>query len=167
MQLPTRKGDARIFAPTDYHLSPKKYEELQHKLARLKARHPQEAAEVKRLAEMGDFSENAGYQLAKGRLRGLNQRILDLENLLKRAEIILPDRDISSVKIGHKVTIISAGKEKQYTILGASESNPADGIISHNSPLGAGLLGKKLGEEIKIQINGQEKIYRIIGIETE
>jgi len=90
-----------------------------------------------------------------------------LENLLKRAEIILPDRDISSVKIGHKVTIVSAGKEKQYTILGASESNPADGIISHNSPLGAGLLGKKLGEEIKIQINGQEKIYRIIGIETE
>jgi len=165
MQLPKRKGDNIIFAPKDYHLSPEKYQEIEKQIIRLKAKHPKEAAEVKRLAEMGDFSENAGYQLAKGRLRGLNQRILDLENLLKRAEIIIPDQDISSVKIGHKVTIVSTGKEKQYTILGASESNPADGIISHNSPLGAGLLGKKLGEEIKIQINGQEKIYKIISID--
>lgn len=167
MQTPIRKGDARLFAPKDYHLSPQKYEELEKKLIRLNSRRPREAAEVKRLAEMGDFSENAGYQLVKGRLRGLNQRILDLENLLKRAEIVIPDQDISLVKTGHRVTVLVNDKEKQYTILGASESDPAKGVISHNSPLGSGLLGKKLNEKVKIQINGQEKIYKIIKISAD
>lgn len=167
MQTPIRKGDSRLFAPKDYHLSPQKYEELKQKLIQLNARRPKEAAEVKRLAEMGDFSENAGYQLAKGRLRDLNQRLLDLENLLKRAEIIIPDKNTDKVKIGHRVTVLNEGKEKKYVILGASESDPAAGIISHNSPLGASLLGKKINEEIKIQINGREKIYKIISIEVD
>ncbi len=164
MRVPIRKGDARMFAALDYHLSPEKYRELEKKLARYQARRPQEAAEVKRLAEMGDFSENAGYQLAKGRLRGLNQRILDLENLLKRAEIVVADQDTSTVKVGHRVTIVSEGKEKSYTILGASESDPVAGIISHHSPLGAVLLNKKINEEISLTINGKIKTYRIIKI---
>jgi transcription elongation factor GreA len=164
MQVPIRKGDARIFAATDYHLSPSKYQELEKKLARLLARRPQEAAEVKRLAEMGDFSENAGYQLAKGRLRGLNQRILDISNLLKRAEIVIADQNTDLVRIGHRVTVNIDGREKDYTILGASESDPVNGIISHNSPLGAALLNRKIGEKINLQLNGRDKTYLIVKI---
>lgn len=164
MRVPIRKGDERMFAALDYHLSPEKFKELEQKLARCYARRPQEAAEVKRLAEMGDFSENAGYQMAKGRLRGLNQRILDLENLLKKAEIVVADDDISIVKVGHRVTISSEGKEKTYTLLGASESDPAAGVISHNSPLGAALLGKQLGDEFQLDLNGHQKIFKVIKI---
>lgn len=166
MQVPTRRSENKPLAPIDYHLSPEKYRELEKKLIRLKARHPQEAIEVKRLAEMGDFSENAGYQLAKSRLRGLNQRILDLENLLKRAEIVIVDTDTSTVKIGHRITINIDDKEKTYTILGASESDPVSGVISHNSPLGAGLLGHQIGDAVTIKINDKERTYRIIKIEV-
>jgi transcription elongation factor GreA len=166
MQVPIRKGDARLFSPLDYHLSPEKYRELEESLKKLLSRRPKEAAEVKRLAEMGDFSENAGYQLAKGRLRGLNQRILDIENLLKKAEIVIADTDTSVVKVGHRVLLSVGGQEKSYTILGASESNPSTGIISHNSPLGAALLGRRPGDTIKLPVNGQEKIYKLIKIEA-
>lgn len=166
MRVPIRKGDERMFAALDYHLSPDKFKELEQKLARCHARRPQEAAEVKRLAEMGDFSENAGYQLAKGRLRGLNQKILDLENLLKKAEIVVADNNTSVVKVGHRVTISSDNKEKTYTLLGASESDPAAGVISHNSPLGVALLGKQVGDDIKLDLNGRQKIYKLIKIEA-
>ena len=83
MRVPIRKGDPRLDKKIDPAMTEVKYHELQKKLDFWKrVKRPEEAEEVKRLALMGDFSENVGYQVAKGRLRGLNQRILDLENLL-------------------------------------------------------------------------------------
>jgi len=160
MRVPIRKGDDRVFAPKDYYLSPEKYRELEAEIVRLTAKRPSLATEVKRLAEMGDFSENAGYQLAKGRLRGLNQRLLDLADRLKKAEIITGDADISSVQIGHTVKLISAAAHKTYTILGGSESNPSHGVISHLSPLGSALLGKRVGDVVSV--NGKD--YEILSI---
>lgn len=84
MRTPIRKGHARLGQKPDPYLTERKFRELEAKLIRMKESRPGLASEVKRLAEMGDFSENAGYQLAKGRLRGLNQRIIDLENHLKQ-----------------------------------------------------------------------------------
>lgn len=115
---------------------------------------------------MGDFSENAGYQLAKGRLRGLNRRIEELEDLLKKAEIIMPDKDTSSIKAGHLVTVSSEGKEKTYRLLGAEETDPAHGVISLLSPLGAALLGKRVGETAVLEIGGRRKEYLITKIST-
>ncbi len=160
MRVPIRKGDSRVFAPKDYYLSPSKYRELEAEIVRLTAKRPSLAKEVKRLAEMGDFSENAGYQLAKGRLRGLNQRILEITDRLRKAEIITGDEDISAVQIGHTVSLKSTSGHKNYTILGGSESNPSQGIISHLSPLGSALLGKSVGETVSI--NG--KNYQILAI---
>lgn len=165
MRVPIRKGELENFKAKDYSLSPAKYQELERTLARLLKRRPQEAKEVKRLAEMGDFSENAGYQLAKGRLRSLNQRILDLEDMIKKADIVIPDDNTDSVQIGHKVSLEVDGVQKMYTILGASESNPAAGVISASSPLGSALLNKKIGDEFALEINGKEKNYSINKIE--
>lgn len=167
MRVPVRKGEIENFRAKDYSLSPAKYKELELTLVRLLKRRPQEAKEVKRLAEMGDFSENAGYQLAKGRLRGLNQRILDLEDMLKKANIVIVDNNTSQVKIGHKVSLSSDGVDKMYTILGASESNPTAGIISASSPLGSALLNKKIGDEFDLEINDRSKHYILKNIETK
>jgi transcription elongation factor GreA len=167
MRVPVRKGEADNFKIKDYRLSPSKYRELKLNLARLLKRRPQEAKEVKRLAEMGDFSENVGYQMAKGRLRGLNQRILDLEDMLKKADIVIVDDNTSQVQIGHKVTITSDSVEKMYTILGASESNPAIGVISASSPLGSALLNKKIGDEFDLEINNKSKHYCLKNIEIK
>ena len=131
--------------------------ELKNKLEKMKVSHPALAHEVKRLAEMGDFSENAGYQYAKGRLRGLNQRILELETHLKTALIFKPNQNCCQVSLGHRVKVLTSGQEKSYLILGSSETDPSKGQISYLSPIGAALMGKKVGETAILHINGREK----------
>ena len=166
MQVPRRKGDARLNQKVDPYLTAGKYQELVAKLERMRSSRPRLAEEVKRLAEMGDFSENAGYQLAKGRLRGLNQRILDLENHLKVAVIIEANPGAETVQIGSRVTVEKDGKEKIYTILGSTETNPTNSVISYSSPLGAALMGRKKGDKIKLNLGGQEREYQILKVEV-
>lgn len=165
MQVPIRKGDKIPRPKADPFMTAAKFAELQAKLQKWKTvNRPREAAEVARLALMGDFSENTGYQVAKGRLRGLNQRILDTENLLARAEIITPTGGGDKVALGSQVTIEKNGRQKTYRILGASETDPEAGVISYSSPLGAALLGRRLGQTIEVEINGKTLEYRIVKI---
>lgn len=165
MQVPTRKpGKYTNFKP-DPHLTQEKFLELKNKLEKLKKfSRPTAAEEVRRLALMGDFSENAGYQLAKGRLRGINQRILDIEDHLKRAIIIKPHGS-DRVRLGNKVTVEAAGKIKTYLILGSSETDPTRGVISHNSPIGSALIDRKVGDIIKINLANKVVEYKIVKIE--
>lgn len=165
MRLPIRKPGQYTHLKPDQHLTEAKYNELKNKLARLKFNRPRAADEVKRLAEMGDFSENAAYQIAKGRLRGLNQRILEIEDQLKRSILIKPNKNIGLVQLGSKVTVETAGQEKTYLILGSSETNPGGGIISSRSPIGSALIGGRIGDRIKIKLTDKETEYKIIRIE--
>jgi transcription elongation factor GreA len=147
-------------------MTPDKFRELKEKLERLKkVVRPRLAAEVKRLALMGDFSENAAYQIAKGKLRGINQGILDTEDLLKRAVIIDGSQGNGVVRLGSRVTLESGGKQKKYLILGSTEADPTRGVISHISPLGAALIGKKPGNTVRLKIAEKIKEYKIINIE--
>lgn len=166
MQTPYRKKETYVRPKADPNITPEKFTALSAKLKRMKEiDRPRLSEEVKRLALMGDFSENAGYQLAKSRLRGLNQRILDAEDLWKRAEIIAPDTDKSKVGLGHEVTVEVNGKLKTYRILGSAETDPESGIISHSSPLGAALLGHKVGETVAVARDDRVIEYKIIAIE--
>ncbi len=161
MQLPNRKPGKYTFPTFDPNLTPAKFAELKKHLEKLKTTsRPQTIKEVKRLAEMGDFSENAAYQIAKGRLRGINDKILELEDRLKKAIIIKPTKNNSTVQLGHQVTLRLNNQEKTYLILGSSETSPEKGIISYQSPLGAALLGQRVGGQIKIK-NNQYKIIKI------
>ncbi len=165
MQIPYRKPGKYMLQKSDPLLTKGKFAELENKLVRLKKKRPEAAEEVRRLAELGDFSENMEYQLAKGRLRGLNQGILNLEKQLNQAVIITPQKQTDTVQIGHYVTIQSDSNEKTYQILGSSETNPQKGIISHNSPIGSGLIGRKVGEVVKIKLANEEVEYKILKIE--
>src|SRR5438132_966782 len=129
MQIPYRKPGKFSNLPADPLMTREKLGELQNKLARSKKQRPEAAAEVARLAELGDFSENAEYQLAKGRLRGINNNILKLDHQINQAIIIEPDKKANSVQVGHTVTVERDGKEKNYLILGSSESKPERGVI--------------------------------------
>lgn len=140
--------------------------ELTNKLERLKnISRPKAAEEVKRLAELGDFSENVEYQLAKGRLRGINDNIIKIENQLKNAVVIPTQKQTDTVQIGNTVTVANEKGQTSFQILGSVETNPQKGIISHNSPIGAALLGHKIGEVIKIKTTTKEVEYKIIKIE--
>jgi len=165
MQIPKRKAGQYAHLKPDPNLTENKYNELKEKLAKLKRTHPLAAAEVKRLAEMGDFSDNAAYSIAKGRLRGINQRIVELEDHLKRAVIIRPEENTGTVMLGNHVTLEIAGKQKKYQILGSSETNPQAGIISHRSALGSALMGRRVGDKVKIKTIDKEVEYTLIKIE--
>lgn len=165
MQIPIRKPGKYTHLKPDQHLTEAKYNELKNKLSRLKLNRPLLAEEVKKYASDGDFSENAAYQIAKGKLRGLNQKILEIENHLKRAVIIKPNKNSGLVQLGSSVTVQTAGREKTFLILGSSETNPQKGIISHNSPIGSALMGKRIHDRIKIKLADREVEYKIIKIE--
>lgn len=165
MRTPYRKPGKFSLIKPDPLMTEGKFAELKNKLARLKSVHPQAAAEVRRLAELGDFSENVEYQIAKGRLRGINQGILDVGKQLQNAVIITPDEQTDTVQLGHKVTIADGDKQKTYLILGSSETNPQKGVISHNSPIGAALMGHRAGEAVTVKIGNKETVYKILKIE--
>ena len=165
MQTPRRKPGKYTGLKADPYITLEKKLELENKLERLKnSSRPRAIIEVKRLAADGDFSENAAYQIAKGRLRGINQRILYIEDHLRRAMIIGKPTDKNSISIGSRVTLEKDGKQKTYLILGSSESDPGAGIISHNSPLGSALIGRSAGEIVKLDLGDKINEHKIIKI---
>ncbi|PIR93897.1 hypothetical protein COT97_04195 [Candidatus Falkowbacteria bacterium CG10_big_fil_rev_8_21_14_0_10_39_11] len=164
MQIPKRKSEQNVrHTQPDRFMTPEKYAELVAKLDRMENySQPKLANEVKRLAEFGDFSENAAYQIAKGKLRGLNNRILKTRVLIDHAEIIQPNKNTDQVEMGHEVTIEINGKEKTYRLLGFHETNPSAGIISTTSPLGASMIGKEVGDEVTVDMGiGKQIEYTI------
>ncbi|MBL7058405.1 GreA/GreB family elongation factor [Patescibacteria group bacterium] len=164
MQTPQRKLGKFSHLKPDPFITRAKYIELENKLKKLKNSQPYARSEVRRLAEMGDFSENHAYQMAKGRLRGINQQILDIEDHLKRSEIINEGNKTNVVLLGSVITIEVNGKQKNLQLLGSSETNPKAGVISHNSLVGAALLGRKVGEVVKIKLPVKEVEYKIIKV---
>ena len=165
MQIPKRKPGKYTHLELDPHLTEERFCELTKKLEKLKKiSRPRAAAEVSQQAELGDFSENAAYQFAKGRLRGINQNILNLETQLGRAIIIKSQKQTDTVQLGHKVTVENSQGQKTYQILGSEETRPQQGIISRNSPIGAALIGHRVGDIIKIKIADKETEYKIIKI---
>ncbi|OGY48099.1 MAG: hypothetical protein A3D39_00060 [Candidatus Buchananbacteria bacterium RIFCSPHIGHO2_02_FULL_39_17] len=166
MRVPIRKPGKYTHLKPDLHLTEEKFRELKDKLEKLKKfSRPQAAVEMHRLAEMGDLSENAAYQIAKGHLRGINDKISKLEFILSGAKIIKPNKNAEIIQLGSRVTIEIGDKQKTYLILGSSETNPQKGIISHNSPLGSALMGHKTGDKIKIRSKEKEVECMIIKIE--
>ena len=166
MRTPIRKPGKYTGLKPDPYITREKYNKLKLSLDRLiKTDRPLAIKDVKEQAAFGDFSENAAYGIAKGKLRGINNKILRIEGYLKNAIIIDENKKSNTVQLGSIVTIKSGNKTKQYKILGSAEVNIAKGIISHNSPLGSSLIGKSQGEIIKIKINNQLVEFKILKIE--
>ena len=164
MRIPYRKPGIYSQMKQDPLLTADKLADLEKKLARLKSSKPAAMADVSRLAELGDFSENVEYQLAKGRLRGINAGIFNTQSQIDNAVLIENSGETDKVRIGNTVTVEQDGKIKTFKILGSMESNPKAGIISHGSPLGLALMNKKIGEEVIVKLADKDVVYKIIKI---
>jgi len=166
MRIPTRKPGVYTNQKPDPNLTEEKFNEVKAHLERLKKySQPKAAEDVDRLAKLGDFSENEEYSIAKSRLRGINRKIFELGDLLKLAVIIKPNKNTNTVELGHKVTVEVNGERKTFQILGSEEINPDRGVISNHSPIGAALVGRKVGERVRVQIGDKEVEYVVVGIE--
>ena len=143
-------------------LTPEGLKQMEAELDRFKNVERLEIAQRIRIAlQQGDLSENAEYQEAKEAQALNEQRIVELEDKVKKAKVIRNSGG-STVKLGSTVEIDSKETGKQtYTIVGAQEARPADGRISNESPIGAALMGKEKGDTAVADTPGGEVEYKI------
>jgi transcription elongation factor GreA len=117
--------------------------------------------------EHGDLSENAEYHAAREKQSFIEGRIKEIENKLARAEVIDPSK-LAGDKVAFGATVklsnSETGEEVTYRILGADESDLAKGSISITSPLARSLLGKEVGDEVKMRMPGGERTYEVLDI---
>lgn len=122
------------------------------------------AAAIERVArarDFGDLSENAEYHAAKEELAFIEGRIEELEGIVQRAEVVSTKNKTDLVDIGCKVTVTVSGKDHTYEIVGEWEADPLNKKISHTSPLGKALSGKKKGEAVEFEAPAGKVVYRI------
>lgn len=124
---------------------------------------------VERLAssrKTGDMTEESEYTQAKQELVFIDGRIDELQEVLNRVMMIDEGhRNCQEIKLGCKVTVKNASKEHIFHLVGEWEADPSVAKISHQSPLGQSLLGKKIGEKIEVQAPAGKVIYTIIKID--
>jgi len=164
MRVPFRQPGKYALIKPDRHITQIKFDKLEAQLAKLLVTRQTAIDEVQKYAFEGDFSENAPYQIAKGRLRGINQKILEIEDALSHAEIIKTSGQKHTVQLGCSVTIKINNETKTYQILGSAETNPQAGIISFRSPFGEALMGHKINDIITLQIGKKEVTCQIVKI---
>lgn len=116
----------------------------------------------------GDISENAGYDEAKTAQGFLEGKIRDLEAVVKNAVVIdESEAPRHAVAIGRTINVREVGSddEEVYTIVGSKEADPANGRISNESPMGKALLGKAVGDVVKVTTPGGGEIeFEILGV---
>lgn len=145
---------------------------LEDELQDLKVvRRKEVAQKIKEAREQGDLSENAEYDAAKDEQRDIEAQIAELEEILKNAEII---QDEAGGKKSNKVKMESVVKlhdveydeDIEYVIVGSSEADSLNNKISNESPLGAALIGKKVGDTVKVEAPVGEIEYKIIEVKN-
>lgn len=152
-------------ADTDQYVSQEGLEKLKTELEERKnTLRPQIAKKIVEATGYGDLSENAEYVEAK-EMQAFNEgRIEELENIVRHAVIIQHERS-SIVTIGSTVKVESKQfGEKEFTIVGPSESNPALGFISNESPLGKAFIDQMKGNEVEVKTPSGKVTYRILEI---
>lgn len=135
----------------------------------IKAKRPEVLTRVSAARDLGDLSENAEYAAAREELSFIDGRIDEIEELLKQVTIIHEEKGKSNgkkiVKLGSTVTLHIGGKKEVFTLVGEWEADPNEKKISHESPLGKALLGKKIGEKIEVEAPAGKIRYTIVDVQ--
>lgn len=113
--------------------------------------------------EQGDLSENAGYHAAKEELGQIDSRLRELKMLLRFGEVV-EDSSTSVVGFGTKVKVDDGSSQAEFTIVSGMEADPVKGKMSDESPIGGALLGKRVGDEIEVEVPSGRVVYKILEI---
>jgi transcription elongation factor GreA len=150
----------------EYYLTSEGAEKLRIELEELKGPKREDLSRrLKEAIEQGDLSENADYSKAKEDQGFLEGRIQEIEAILGNAKIIEEGKSDGTVNIGSHITIQEADyPPEEYHLVGPTEANPREGRISHESPIGIALMGRKKGDEVKVKTPGGEIKLKILKI---
>jgi transcription elongation factor GreA len=143
-------------------------QKLEEELDFLKSVKRKEVVERIKIARShGDLSENSEYDSAKEDQGFLEGKIASIESMIRNAVIITADElNTDEVRLGKTVTFkeLPDGDEETYTIVGSAEANPIEGLISNDSPIAKGLIGRSKGDQVKIITPGGEMSVTILEI---
>jgi len=141
------------------------YKKLSEELEQLKTHERGIIAKIiDEARELGDLKENAEYHAAKDRQGLMEARIVELTDVVGRAQVIDPST-LAHERISFGSTVVMTDQETDeeltYTIVGGQESNPTRGLISFQSPVAKALLGKEEGDEVEITLPSGKRTYDI------
>lgn len=125
--------------------------------------------EILKARAHGDLRENAEFHAAKERQRFVDARLSQLKKRLAEFSLIdLTKIPRDRVGLGSRVTVLDLSKDEElvYKLVASEESDAAKGLISTNSPIGRGLLGKRVGDEVSIAIPGGNRKMEILSLTT-
>ncbi|WP_308748806.1 transcription elongation factor GreA [uncultured Anaerococcus sp.] len=145
-------------------LTKEKLEKLEDELEYLKTKkRPEMAEKIKIARSFGDLSENADYDEAKNEQGEVESRIMKIEDMIRNAKTIEVNENADVVGVGNTVTLYDEEFEEdaEYKIVGTAESNPLEGYISNESPVGEAIIGHKVKDRVEVDTpNG--KMYFVI-----
>lgn len=149
------------------YLTQEGYQSIWEELETLKNKTRPKVVERLALARsQGDLSENAEYAAARDDLAFVDGRIEELEEIIRHASLVKQNNGPKEiVGLGCKVTVKGENGENVYHIVGEWEANPAQKKVSHTSPLGQALLGRKVGDEVEFEAPAGKVVFSIVKIE--
>lgn len=149
-------------------MTPVGYAGLEEELKRLKSvDRPDVIKAIAEAREHGDLSENAEYHSARERQSFIEGRVIELEGLISRADIIDPAKmSGNTVKFGATVKLVDedTDEEKSYQIVGEVEANIENGLLNINSPLARALIGKEVGDSVEVSTPSGGRCYEVLDI---
>ncbi|OGH21648.1 MAG: transcription elongation factor GreA [Candidatus Levybacteria bacterium RIFCSPHIGHO2_01_FULL_41_15] len=155
-------GDKKIYLTREGLAELKKEHEELSKIKR-----PDVLSRVSQARDLGDLSENAEYAAAREELSFIDGRLDELEELLKQAVVINGGGRTarnSVIKLGSTVKLHIKGKKEVFKVVGEWEADPKEKKISHESPLGKALMGRKVGEKVEVEAPAGKLVYSIVSI---
>jgi transcription elongation factor GreA len=156
--------------PKDVILTPEGLQKLKDELEDLSINRRRAVADrIKEAREFGDISENSEYDDAKNEQAMLEQRILQLQERLRAAQVVdAKDVTTDAVGVGSVVNIKDEkGGSLKFTIVGSAEANPGENKLSNESPVGKALMGRKRGEQVSVALpNGKKRKFKITKIDV-
>lgn len=148
------------------YLTPDGLEKLKKELNYLKTVKRQEIAErLEKSIAYGDLTENSEYHETKEAQGFLEGRILELEDLLHNAVVVVEEKRNGLAQIGSTILVETGSDKEKFKIVGAEEGNPLEGKISVDSPLGKAIINKTKGALIEVPTPGGKIRYKILKIE--
>lgn len=125
---------------------------------------PEAVVRLANARSQGDLTENSEYTAAKQDLAFMDGRIAELALIFHEAKVV-NSHSKQKVNVGCKVTLHANGKKDIFTIVGEWEADPVQKKISHSSPLGSALIGKKVGEKVEVEAPAGKILYKILNID--
>ena len=148
-----------------YHMTQSGLEKAQIELEALILRRKEIVEKIKFAKEQGDLKENSEYHEAKNDMAFNESKILELEDLIRNAEIITTTTQSQFVSLGSHIKVQGAKGEREFYIVGASEANPAESKISDESPLGSAFMHRSVGEAVEVETPAGIQKYTILSIQ--